>query len=164
MRALALCPLLILVGGDWKLGTSGQHSSMSIPFSSSSAGYTCPTIACLSTFPSQFPVNVHFTVGTNHMSSFLLTLMRVCDLFQHCIDSKRIQITLHIAPTATAVDSNKGMRRFLQFFQGIDLPYQIWNGSFTSTNKVSVNRITLVIIPIISILPLFTDDEFHDNL
>jgi hypothetical protein len=114
---------------DW-VTSSTPTEDHSIMFSSKKYGFACPSVQCLSTFPKNMNTYVHFMVGTNHISSFPLAVAKLCDLMQHCLDRKAYKITLHISSTSIAPNS------FINLFQSLDVPFQIWNGNFTSTNKM----------------------------
>ena len=147
----------------------GFESSSSFLSSHSSTGYyRCPSVVCLRTFYTpweRIDPYVHFMVGTAHPSSVPLTVYRLCDLFQHCLDRNNFMITVHITKerypcflfcnqlhlwlTLRSFRSIYCVLHFhksiwyslyqnsvLSILQGLDVPYQIWEGNFTSTFKM----------------------------
>lgn len=109
--------------GDWIVGPDRLAEDRSTEFSSTKNKYHCPAVKCLSTFPANFPMHVHFTVGTNHPSFYPLTVLRLCDLFQHCVDRLKVLITIHTDP----ISSNKRMaNKFIRLFQDLHVQYQVF--------------------------------------
>ena len=85
-----------------------ESSSSSLTSHSSSGYYRCPSVVCLRTFHAskeRIDPYVHFMVGTTNPSSVPLTVYRLCDLFQHCLDRNNFMITVHIAKDRYLVPS-----------------------------------------------------------
>ena len=116
--------ILLCSEGDWSVqnGIGIQGEQYSVYFSSSKYQYRCPSVKCLPTFPTGFPMHTHFTVGTNHPSFYPLTILRLCDLFQQCIDRQKLLVTLHTHPS---LENKRAMNKFIRLFQDLHVPYQV---------------------------------------
>ena len=119
------CPLILLVCAVFFFISSSVHcewhttppaasdysygfesSSASLNSQSSSGYYRCPSVICLRTFNTpkgRINPYVHFMIGTAHPSSLSLTVYRLCDLFQHCLDRNNFMITVHITKDRSLV-------------------------------------------------------------
>jgi hypothetical protein len=115
----------LLSEGEWSTqnGVEIYGEQYSVQFSSSKSQYQCPSVKCLPTFPAGFPMHTHFTVGTNHPSFYPLTILRLCDLFQQCIDRQKLLVTLH---TNSLHESKRSLNKFIRLFQDLHVPYQVW--------------------------------------
>ena len=107
LRLLQFLSALLFGQSDWfvTLNTFDENPLKSLSFWSKSYDYSCPSRQCKE---GALPANtkVHMMIGTEHTSGFPMLVLRMCEIFQYCINKQVNLISLcQETPVVLAVEA-----------------------------------------------------------